>query len=186
MIRLFLSIYLNWNSNCNEYCTANVSNVIKKKVLFKLIFFQFVWSAPNIHSTEIKRIESVEWRTSRLMKLAFPMKYLSHQKGSHFWNYENVLSKQRYKFILDTPIYFIKFRCQLYKLLKAKLTHQMQRKHIDGTVWMLQIPKTVKFIIFLPSKFLRWRFLLLHFFFHPCFERSKKGFKHDFPHYSAV
>ena len=74
----------------------------------------------------------------------------------------------------------------MYKLLKAKRTHQMQRKHIDGTVWMLQIPKTVKFIIFLPSKFLRWRFLLLHFFFHPCFERSKKGFKHDFPHYSTI
>ena len=44
------------------------------------------------------------------------------------------ISKQRNKCVTDTAIYFIKFRCQLYKLLKAKRTHQMQRKHIDGTV----------------------------------------------------
>ena len=146
MIRLFLSIYLNWNSNCNEYCTANVSNVIKKKVLFKLIFFQFVWSAPNIHSTEIKRIESVKWLTSRLIKLAFPMKYLPHQKGSNMmktylrkeiiigvyvaWPMYCNISKQKNQCIFDTLIYFIRFGCQLYKLLKAKRTHLMQRKHI--------------------------------------------------------
>ena len=114
-----------------------------------------------------------------------------------FWNKQNKGNPYLFSMFLRTHsptglklaviwLYFIEFRCQLYKLLKAKRTHQMQRKHIDGTVWMLQIPKTVKFIVFLPSKFLRWRFLLLHFFFHPCFERSKKGFKHDFPHYSAV